>query len=263
MLQDYRQILKTKLSERCGKNSNYSLRAFARDLGISAQRLSHILSGRHGLSTEAAAEIALKLGMSDQESTIFCMLVQKNHARSKILKDNAEEKLKEIKESYKDLNLDHFKIISDWYHFAIMELTQVENFKNNPRWIARSLGIKEMEVKIAIERLLRLELLEFDKEKNLKITGQFFADPKGTPSEALRIFHRQLMKKAIDSLDLQSLIEREMSSTILAINIEDLPQAKKDLKEFRETFDKRYSKATKKNKVYCLGMQLFNLQDKN
>lgn len=260
MNQDYRQILKEKLSDRCNKNPQYSLRAFARDLGISPQRLSHILNGNHGLSVKAAEEISKNLGMNQEETTLFCVLVQKKHARSKIVRTEADDKLKDIKATYQDLSLDHFRIIADWYHFAIMELTLVDGFKSDPRWIARSLDIKEIEAKLAIERLLKLEMLVKDKKGNLKLTGSFFADPRGVPSEALRNFHRQLLKKATDALDTQRLDERDVSSTILAIDKTLVPEAKADLKKFRENFDKKYSNSENKNKVYCLGIQFFNLQ---
>lgn len=259
MVQDFREILKAQLSDRCQRNGHYSLRAFARDLGLSPQRLSHILSGRHGLSVEAAGQIAEKLGLSEKEKEFFCILVQEKHARSKLVRHSAKNKLKEIKTTYQDLSLDHFKIIADWYHFAIMELTLVENFKSQPKWIAKTLNVTEMEVKLAIERLIKLEMLEKDKKGNLKLTGQFFTDPRGIPSEAVRHFHRQLLVKANLSLDVQSLTQRDFSSTILAIDDSDLPQAKEDLKKFRNEFDSKYSKATKKNKVYCLGMQFHDL----
>lgn len=259
MKQDYIEILKTKLSQRCSKNSHYSLRAFARDLGISPQRLSHVLNGKHGLSPKAATEIAEKLVLSESEKALFCALVEQKHGRSKIIRAEAQEKLKNIGDSYRNLNLDHFKIIADWYHFAIMELTLVEGFKSEPKWIATALGISEINVKLAIERLLKLEMLE-TKNGHLHLSGQFFTDPQGIPSEAVRNFHRQLMQKAMESLDFQDLGEREVSSTILAIDSEDYDSARKDLQNFRKEFDKKYSAAKKKNKVYCLGFQFFRLQ---
>ena len=257
---DYIEILKSKLSDRCNVNPQYSLRAFARDLGISPQRLSNILNGKHGISLDGAKKIATNLNFNTNEKEYFYALVEKKHSRSRVKKEAAENKLIELKKTYKDLSLDYFKIISAWYHFAIMELTLVEGFKSNPKWIAKSLGIKEIEAKIAIERLLKLEMLEKDLSQNLKITGQFFVDPQGTPSTALRNFHRQLLALASNSLELQPLDERDVSSTIMAINQEDLPRAKNDIKNFRESFDKKYSSAKRKNKVYCLGIQLFNLQ---
>jgi uncharacterized protein (TIGR02147 family) len=256
----YRDILKDKLSERCQKNGKYSLRAFARDLEFSPQRLSHVLSGRHGLSPEAAEKVAINLGMNPEEVKFFCALVQEKHARSKVVKNMAKEMLHTIKSQYKDLSLEHFKVISDWYHFAIMELTLIEGFSSDVKWISKALGITEIETKMAIERLIRLTLLEKDKQGNLTLTGQFFADPKGTPSQALRNFHRQLMEKATQSLEFQKIEQRDIASVILAIDEDDIPRAKEMIKKFRTKFDNEFSASKRKTKVYCLGIQLFSLQ---
>ena len=57
----YRDVLKEMLGTRVASNPNYSLRAFARDLGISASTLSHVLSLRKGLSTKSATQVAKKM----------------------------------------------------------------------------------------------------------------------------------------------------------------------------------------------------------
>jgi hypothetical protein len=64
----YRDLLKRELESRCGRNPRYSLRAFAKDLGLSAPRLSHVLNGRFGLSRAAAEAIADKLGLVGVEA---------------------------------------------------------------------------------------------------------------------------------------------------------------------------------------------------
>jgi hypothetical protein len=47
-------------------------------------------------------------------------------------------------------------MISDWYHFAILDLTRLDDFQPEPAWVSRKLGLTVSEVKIAVERLLRL-----------------------------------------------------------------------------------------------------------
>jgi uncharacterized protein (TIGR02147 family) len=258
---DYVDILKNKFSERCQRNKEYSLRAYARDLGISPQRLSHILNRNYGLSEKAATDIAKKLGFTENEITHFTTMVAAKHSRSKIAKDKASKQLAELKSHYQDLSIDHFKIVSDWYHFAIMELSLLESFSSSPKSVAKALDITELEAKIAIERLLRLELMEKTKGGKLKITGNYFADPKGTPSDALKKFHQQLMQKAQTALFTQGLAEREFSSTIIAINKSDLAEAQKDLRAFRASFDKKFSVKDNKTNIYCLGMQFFRIDN--
>jgi plasmid maintenance system antidote protein VapI len=54
-------ILKQLFDERKARSTNYSLRAFSRDLDISVSHLSAIMSGKSKLSTLHACQIAVKL----------------------------------------------------------------------------------------------------------------------------------------------------------------------------------------------------------
>ena len=256
---DYKEILKIKFNERVQRNNSYSLGAFARDIGLSPQRLSHIFSGRHGLSPEAASEVAERLGLNPKEQKFFCALVSKKHSRSGLMKVQAEKTVEDIKKVYQEIDMDQFKIISDWYHFAIMELTLLDSFEDSPEWISDVLGITLDQAQKGIERLLRLELLRKNKQGKLELTGSFFANPNGTPSEAIRNYHRQLMMKGMDALSEQSLLEREFSSNIYAIDESDIDLVRNEIKAFRENLDRIFSLSSKKTKVYCLGLQFFHL----
>ena len=57
------------------------------------------------------------------------------------------------------MDIEIFKIIGDWYHCAILELTYLSDFKAEPNWIAKKLGIGYLEAKLALERLISLGLL--------------------------------------------------------------------------------------------------------
>ena len=56
--EDYRDILREELAARTETNPQYSLRAFARDLGIGSARLSEVLNGNTGLSRPAAEPLS-------------------------------------------------------------------------------------------------------------------------------------------------------------------------------------------------------------
>lgn len=259
---DYRVILRDVLEERCSRNPRYSMRAFARDLGISVSRLSHILKGRFGLSRNSAEEIAKKIGLNNQETQYFCALVESKHARAYAKKEAAKKQLEDFVDYYQALNVDNFKVISDWYHFAIMELTLVQNFRSDTLWIAKVLGISQYEAAQAIDRLLNLELLEIEKGK-LKLTGQFFAGGAGTPSEAIRKFHTQFLEKAQKALVFQSVQERDFSAVILAVDSSRVDEARQDIKKFRNKFDKKFSASDRKDSVYGLGIQFFKMNEKS
>src|SRR4051794_24183987 len=90
---DYRKFLRLELKSRKQHNLAYSQRAFARDLGIAAHRLSEILQGKQGLSAASGAKIADRLGLSSDEKSYFLDLIRLRHARSNSEKEEAKARL--------------------------------------------------------------------------------------------------------------------------------------------------------------------------
>lgn len=256
---DYREILKQELKNRCDKNARYSLRAFARDLRLGSARLSEVLNGRTGLSREKAESVAQCLGFNLDEKDFFCTLVESEHARSKVHRELAKAKLAKYQNTVlHSLEIDHFKIVSDWYHFAILQLTEVQGFRSNDRWIAQSLGIQEVEVKLAIERLVRLGYLQIKRKKYIQ-TQHFSQVSSATPSESIRKFHRQILQKALESIDLQSIEQRELGAMLMSISKKDLPIVKEKIKKFRHEINRYTQQNQNRDSLYCLSTQLFAL----
>ena len=139
---DYRVFLENELKTRRELNPSYSLRAFARDLGLSAPRLSQVMSRKQGLSYESAKKVSKRLPLSEKEREIFCHSAGLLHSRNNQDRNLHQERMDQIRnETNKFLDLEYFKVISDWYHFAILELTYTEDFQSRPSWISRKLGV--------------------------------------------------------------------------------------------------------------------------
>ncbi len=257
--QNYRDWLKREFEARCARNTRYSLRAFARDLGVEASRLSHVMKGHYGLSRPAAEKLSLKAGWSEGERSFFCDLVEKEHARSDLQRELAGNRLKKPALNYSSLKDDSFRVIADWYHFAILELTRTEDFKSDPKWIARELEITTTECEGAIRRLVNLGLLKRSGKKLIS-SGENFANSAGTSSEAIRRFNSQFLSRALLSLNRTPVEKRDFSTLTLAVSDEDLPDAKKMLNQFLDEFDARFSKTQRKTQVYGLGLQFFPLR---
>lgn len=259
-LGDYRQILKEALSERCAHNPHYSLRAFARDLQISPAQLSLILSGKKGLSSARAKHAAKALGFAAREMQYFCTLVESAHGRSKAAKTGAQARLQQfaVPEEAQRLQLDAFRAVSDWYHFAILQLMKLSEWRDDPQWIATQLQINASEAAMALERLERLELIERKKGRYVVCADTVFA-PDGIPSDAIKKFHKQVLEKAAAALLHQNLERRYFNTTFLPVAVADLPKARARIKEFHQNFTNEFSEKKELNRVYCLAVQLFDL----
>lgn len=68
---DYRKILKDTFDEKKSRNKSYSLRSFARLLGIDNGFLSKLMRGQVLLSLDTADQITQKLKMSHEQRRLF------------------------------------------------------------------------------------------------------------------------------------------------------------------------------------------------
>lgn len=260
--EQYIEMLKSELANRCSLNPNYSLRAFARDLGPSASRLSLVMNKKSGLSKKSAMLICSKLNWEDGEKDFFCNLVVASDARSNKDRYDACKQIKMTlsqRSSRKVLNDDIFKSISSWYYFSILELTELEDFKNDPKWIASKLSISIIEAEVAISCLKRLDLLTI-KNGSLVKTHNVLSTSDGIPSKAIRNFNRDILGKSIQSIDLQSIEERYLSTLTIALDTDLLPEITEKIASFRKELNQFIQQnSTIKKEIYCLSTPFFRL----
>jgi uncharacterized protein (TIGR02147 family) len=236
-LNDPRLFLSSELGRRIQKNPRYSLRRFAQALGISHTVLSLVLSGKRPLSKKAAVKISDFFGFDPEKRDSFVANRKAKPSQRMLQADR-----------YTQLSLDTFAVIADWYHFAILSLLEIPGAKLEARWISTRLGISEIEAKLAIERIERLDLL--GKPIDMKNTNS---------TAATRTFHRQLLEKALESMEQDPFELRDLSSMTMAIDPAQVPYARERIREFRDELTADLEKRGKPKEVYNLNVQFFPL----
>lgn len=256
----YREILNYELTRRQAKNAKYSLRAFARDITVSPSTLCEVMSGRCGLSVRTAKRIVKSIGFSLQEQELFCDLVQSQHGKTERERKVADIRLIKHRQnqSFSEMHLDTFKLIADWYHSAILELMLMDDFDPDPKWIASTLRISPHTAGQAVERMLRLGILEKVSGGLKNKVGDFIIG-RDIPSLPLREFHRQILTKASTALDVQPLEAREFNTAIIAIDSDDIPIAKAMIREFQQEICQKLSDRAKKSRLYTCAIQFFSI----
>lgn len=256
MATQYQDFLLEEFRSRRSRNPHYSLRAYARDLGMPASKLSQNLRGLCGISVAKAETIALRLQMREDEKQLFLTLVESQHARSRVARQQAVVALAQIREeNLIELSLEKFSAVRDWYHMAILEMTDLRGFRPDPSWIAEKLFLPVEVVKEAVARLESLGLLKIDNGE-WKQTHRDLELPGGVPSRTIREHHKQILTKAIVAVDAVATEKRELSSHTFTINRQDLPELKNAVRDFQRRISK-LSQASEKDAVYVLAMQLF------
>lgn len=248
-------ILQNELTRRLAKNPSYSLRAFAKSLGLSPSALSEIISGKRGISLKKGSDLLSRMELPEQEEREFIDSIKSTK------KSKTSKKLDSLDSDYKQLTLDSLKVVCDWYHFAILNLAKIKGAKSDFKWIASKLSISQIEAKLALERLSRLELIE-TKNGFLKRTEAQLKTTDGVPSKYIRKLQRDLLEKAIASLDQVEVERRDITSMVMAIDPKDMEKAKEDIKEFRRKFSNQFEAGLKKE-VYSLTISLIPLSEVN
>lgn len=256
---DYRIFLKREFEARCERNARYSLRAFARDLGLSSARLSEILNYKCGLSRASALKLVQHLSLDDKAAAYFIDLVESSDARSHVKRQLASIRVQHAQgQNYTQIKDDVFRVISDWYCLALLELTELDCFESNVEWIANALRIPPEQADEAIERLKRLKMLDEIRGK-LKASTSYRATSDGVPSDAIQKFHREILSKATDAIATQNVDRRYLSSMVMPVSSTFIDEAKGRIRDFRYSLNKSANTSDKKDEVYCLSIQFFSL----
>lgn len=89
-------FLRGELQQRLEKNSAYSLRAFARDLGLTVSHLSMTLSGQKRISAHLAEKVAQRLKLDELRSEYLILTAELEFAASPILRRLIEERIRTL-----------------------------------------------------------------------------------------------------------------------------------------------------------------------
>lgn len=227
---EFRIRLQEEFTRRVRINERYSIRAFAKYLSIDSSTLSQILSAKRSLSEKKMKQICEKIGISSPVS--------------------------QVTTEFNAISIDTFTVISDWYHFAILDLTLLGSFKPDAQWIARKLSIQEYEAKAAFERLQRLNLLVKKNGRFVKGKEFYTNYTEGTTAAALKEYQRQVIKKALHAVDNCDQQRKDITSITIAADSKKLKQAKEKIKKFRRELC-AFLESGDRDAVFHLTLQLY------
>jgi uncharacterized protein (TIGR02147 family) len=232
--------------ERCRSNEQYSLRAFARSLSVPVSSLSEIMNEKRPISNKLREKIGTALNMTAEQIHAFDEKARFDSVRERLEAD------------YRQLALDSFYIISEWYHYGILQLLKTKAFKTKPAWISKRLGITENEASVALERLIRIGILVEEKNGTFTdVTGGKTSHLKsGFTNEQLKSFQIKALEKGIQSLKTVPIELRDNTSMTLAISKKALSFAKEEIKKFRQQLTKKLEAFAEPDEVYQLAISL-------
>lgn len=239
-MEQLKNLLQVTYLKRSALNARYSRNAFARDLGVSPTALSQFLSGKRVFSPQNIRRVVKALYLPPEAEKSFRT-------------DSATVNLGTT------LEIEKFSLIANWYHFAILNLVEVEEVKS-ARQVSCRLGVELEVAKSALERLLNLELLESKKGVYRRTINRI---DTGTdiPSAALRKHNREKMELAIESLEKVTIEDRDISSLTLAFDKAQMKKVKEEIQKFKKRIQKICDEGSR-TEVYSMNIQFHPLSKK-
>lgn len=261
------EFLRRELDRRLGTNPRYSLRAFARNLGMSPGELSEVLREKRPMSARACQKVAKSLAMSPAE--FKQLLVLAATARPGSSSDFAEGgpmpvKADSARASVAALRLseDRFRLVSDWWCFAILNLLDLDDVIWDRTELSERFGITALQAQLTMDRLERLGLVKKTGSDRAVATNEFVEHLTDVSSEAIRRYHRSLLQKAMDALESQSRDERDITGIGLALDRREFKSISREISEFQDQLIAKYGRKRRGRKldsVYQLEVALFRL----
>ena len=250
---DYVRKLEEHFNIRKTSNPIYSLRAFARDLDLHPSTLSKIFKGTRSLPFSVIESVAarLELNQSDREVFFTSVLQTRGYGgRKKTVWPTPPVKILK-----NDL---HFSIISEWEHYAILNLLKLKDFRSDYSWMSDRLGITLPRCKKVMETLISADLIKRNIQGNFVRNYPKVESTDEISAMALKVAHQNDLKIAATKIWNTPLALRDFYSLTLPINVKNLKKAKlltrnyiKEMEALLETGEL--------TEVYNLAIQLFPL----
>ena len=161
----------------------------------------------------------------------------------------------------KNLSVEEFGLISEWYYFVILEMFNLNEFKFDFTWIACRLNISVAKVENAIIKLESVGLIKRDENGLLMPVDEFFSiEDCNYSSQAMRDRQKKILNMSINSIDEYEKTQRDHSSITLAVDKKLLPEIKNKIKKFRRSLGNYIAKNSEEaDEVYEIQISFFPL----
>ncbi len=261
----YREFLRDFYAYKKKLGRGFSYRLFARQAGFSSPNfLKLVIDGKRNLSAEMSASFARACQLEKKEARYFLELVAYEQAKSSAERQAHYERLARERghQGVGELDREQLQYFSKWYLPAIRELALRPDFRPDAKWIGNELWprVSERDVREALSVLQRLGLLAFNERGEVSMgDASLLSTPAETRSVLVGGYHREMMRRAAESIDIIPSEERDLSALIMCLGEDGLKRLKHRLREFRRELLELSSLEEEPRQVVQLNFQLFPL----
>jgi uncharacterized protein (TIGR02147 family) len=261
---DPADYLKDQLAYKKESNNSFSLRSWAKQLGMKSHGPLHaILNKQRKIPKKIVPALLKSLKLKSKEAKYFEVLVDFHRSKSIDEKSYYKDQLEKLSPvPLRELNdLEAYKYITDPVHIILAEMTQLKSFKSDPLWIKQHLRLNQnlKEIEVMVNRLLKLGVV-IEKGNKLFKPVEHIYTKYDIKSDAIQQYHKTCSRIAIDEISIQEVAEREFNAIAFNIQKKDLPKMKESIRDFvNQMVEEFEAKPHKGDATYQLNLQLFSL----
>lgn len=232
--------LQTDLMQIQKRNPRYSLRRYAKKIGLSYGSLSEILSGKRVLSVANAFKILNSIEIDSSYKNLIIALID-------------SEKRKEVKL----LPNEAAKIIENWEYFAVLNVLEITKNQISQEAISSRLGIAPKKLNSILKNLTNWGFAS-KQQQEYSIISTSWITSDDISSDTIKKSHLQGLKLAKRALAEISVNDRDITSLVFPGNSLQLSRVKKEIRKFMSKMSKLMSNGPL-DRVYKFNIQLFPL----
>ncbi len=250
------EILKEHFERK--KRAGYSLRALARDLGVSPAFVSNVFAAKKKVPLKLAEKLVRILDI-DKETALEIrrQLLPPDDKSSSVYKSPASST------NWKVTSKKGLSALKQWYYLAAMECTLLEDYDGSAEYISRRLEVPLPSIRVALKDLVSLGLL-IEKDGRVQKPSRRLRFSSSESQQEIRNFHRQMLRRADEELGNSSpeaFEKRLITGLTITADPARLAVAKKMLSDSLHEIA-NYLSSSSPGEVYHLSAQLVPLTKK-
>ena len=239
---DFSELLKEHFQALKSANPRFSIRAYAKRIGLSAGSLSDTINNKKkwNISRDRAISILEKVSVSQ---------AKKNRLLLKMGVDQAVPREK--------LDTSNYDILTNWVYYAVLFSFDLPAKLTKPEDIATRLDVSVEKVEKVIEALLRRNLLLHGNNGEYQRPSSMLNSGDGLPSELIRSHH-------LDGLDLSRVAlhklpadRRDFTSFTFSGSESQIAALREEIRKLHEKASVIMDGGSENDQVFRLSVQLF------
>lgn len=268
---DFREFLRSYYNRMKLEDKRFSYRSFSASIGLKAPNfLQWIIEGKRDLSTKNISSVAKVIGLHEDETQYFVILVMFGQAKSIAEKDQYFNRLIELRKPFVTSTLEEFQYehFSNWYNEAIRVLLNMIDFHPNEQYAFRRLArmlrpkISESQARSAIKKMLALGLVVKDDKGYIRQAERIISTGDEVRSFFIKRYHEEMIDLAKASMDNIPSEERDISGITMNVSDKCFDLIKKEIQQVRKRILEFVELDEASDNLYQMNIQLFPIAKK-